>query len=72
MRKMKGLLDQGKVTFEDCKLAHMGWKAHAGWRSEKSRKTDKKRVKPNTYYLLRKMDQWFNDLFQEYINNKEE
>lgn len=71
MRKMKCLLDRGEVTFEDCLMAHNGWKAHAGWRSENSRKGDKKRIKPNTYYLLRKMDQWFNDLFSEYTNTKE-
>lgn len=70
MRKMKKLLDNGEVTFEDCLMAHNGWKAHAGWRSENSKK-EKKRIKPNTYYLLRKMDQWFNDLFSEYINKED-
>ena len=71
MKKMKGLLDKGEVTFEDCLMAHQGWKAHAGWRSENARNSGKKRVTPNTYYLLRKMDQWFDDLFSEYIPKKE-
>ena len=71
MKKMKGLLDKGEITFEDCLMAHQGWKAHAGWRSENTRNSGKKRVTPNTYYLLRKMDQWFDDLFSEYIPKKE-
>ena len=50
MKKMKKLLDSGKVTIEDCKKAHNGWKAHA--------------KRGDTYYLLRKMDKRFNELFE--------
>lgn len=57
LKKMKKLLDEGKVTFEACLEAHNGWKAHA--------------KRGDTYYLLKAMDKRFSDMFKDYINKEE-
>ena len=57
MKKMRKLLDEGAIDFQACIDAHDGWKAHA-------RRGD-------TYYLLRKMDRWFADLFKEQLNKED-
>lgn len=49
LRKMKKLLDEGKVSIEDCEAAHRGWKAHA--------------KRGDTYYLVKKMDAFYKELF---------
>lgn len=73
LKKMKALLDAGEVTFEACKEAHDGWKAHAERGRKKPGKPKRKdRSVPNTYYLVRKMDDLFNELFKEYIPKEKE
>lgn len=57
LKKMKKLLDEGKITFEACLEAHNGWKAHA--------------KRGDTYYLLKAMDKRFSDMFKDYINKEE-
>ena len=51
LRKMKKLLDEGKITLKEYKEAHDGWKAHA--------------KRGDTHYLIRKMDKLYNNLFKE-------
>lgn len=58
MKKMKKLLDEGKCTFKACRESYNGWRAHA--------------QRGDTYYLLREMDERFNDLFKEYIQKEKE
>jgi len=58
LRKMKKQLDLGNCTFQVCKEAHNGWKAHA--------------KRGDTYYLIRKMDALFAELFKEYIQKEKE
>lgn len=53
MKKMRKLLAEGKVTLQACVDAHNGWKAHA--------------QRGNTYYLIRKMDKMFYELFKNEI-----
>ena len=53
MKKMRKLLVEGKVTLQACVDAHNGWKAHA--------------QRGNTYYLIRKMDKMFYELFKNEI-----
>lgn len=56
LRKMKKLLDKGECTLKACREAHNGWKAHA--------------QRGDTYYLLRKMDNYFDELFKEHIEKE--
>ena len=75
LKKMKKLLDRGECSFEACKEAHQGWRAHAErGRNKKNKKKNeaKKKSKPNTYYLVKKMDELFNELFAEYIKKEQE
>lgn len=72
LRKMKKLLDDGKCTFQSCREAHQGWKAHAErGRKKKGKKKKANRSSPNTYYLVRKMDKYFDDLFADYIQKED-
>lgn len=57
LKKMKKLLDDGKCSFQDCKESHQCWIAHA--------------KRGNTYYLRKKVDKLFNELFKEYIKKEE-
>lgn len=71
LKKMKKLLDRGECTFEACKEAHQGWKAHAErGRKKKGKPKKANRSRPNTYYLVREMDELFNELFAEYIKSE--
>lgn len=54
LHKMAKLYQEGKVDIEACMEAHNGWKAHAG--------------RGDTYYLIRKMDKLFDELFKEAKN----
>ena len=73
LRKMKKQLDKGECTFEAVKEAHSGWKAHAErGRKKKGKPRQKNRSVPNTYYLVRKMDGLFSELFKEYIEKEAE
>ena len=58
LRKMKKQLEKGNCTFQACKEAHNGWKAHA--------------QRGDTYYLIRRMDALFAELFKEYIQKEKE
>ena len=58
LKKMKGLLDEGRITLEACMDAHRGWKAHA--------------VRGDTHYLIKKMDKLFNELFANEIKEAKE
>lgn len=58
LRKMKKQLDLGNCTFQACKEAHNGWKAHA--------------KRGDTYYLVRRMDALFNELFKDHIQKEKE
>lgn len=58
LKKMNKLLASGAITFDACKDAHDGWKAHA--------------ARGDTHYLVRKMDGYFNELFEQYTNQKKE
>lgn len=51
LKRMAKLYANGEIKLEDCQMAYNGWRAHA--------------VRGNTYYLVRKMDRLFNDLFKE-------
>lgn len=57
LKKMKKLLDKGECSLEACYEAHNGWKAHA--------------KRGDTYYLLRKMDAFFEELFKDYIKKED-
>ena len=57
MKKMQKLCAAGEVTAKECREAYMGWRAHA--------------QRGNTYYLLRKMDAWFNELLKNEIEKEE-
>lgn len=75
LKKMRKLLSEGKITFEACKDAHKGWKAHAERGRRKRKKLTpqqrKRRSMPNTYYLVRKMDEYFSELFKDEISKEE-
>ncbi len=58
MRKMQKKCAEGEIPLSECKQAYMGWRAHA--------------ARGDTYYLLRKMDQWVNELFKEEIKKEKE
>lgn len=58
LRKMKKLLDRGECTLDACREAHNGWKAHA--------------KRGDTYYLVRRMDGLFNELFKEHLEKEKE
>ena len=51
LKKMRRLLTEGRIEFKACEDAHRGWKAHA--------------QRGDTYYLIRKMDALFSELFKE-------
>ncbi|MCU6685653.1 reverse transcriptase/maturase family protein [Dorea acetigenes] len=51
LRKMKTLLEEGRVTFEDVQMQYQSWRAHA--------------LRGNSKQLVKKMDQYFNELFIE-------
>ena len=51
---MAKLYHEGKVDIKACKEAHNGWKAHAS--------------RGDTYYLIRKMNKLFDELFKEAEN----
>jgi len=55
--KMRRLLVEGKITLKECEDAHRGWKAHAS--------------RGDTYYLIRRMDQFFRELFNDFIKKEE-
>lgn len=63
LRKMKKMLDEGKVSYQACKEAHEGWKAHA-LRNKKKKGQARYKARPDTYYLARKMDKYFEELFK--------
>lgn len=56
LKKMAKLMERGECTLKACYEAHNGWKAHA--------------QRGDTYYLVRKMDALFNELFKEYIEKE--
>ena len=56
LHKMAKLWKDGKITYKACEEAHRCWKAHA--------------KRGDTYYLIRKMDTLFKELFTQ--NKKEE
>lgn len=70
LRKMAKLLKEGKCTFEACKEAHNGWKAHAQRGKKKKGEPRGKKSRANTYYLVRKMDALFDELFKDYIEKE--
>lgn len=71
LRKMKKLLDNGECTLAACYEAHDGWKAHVERGRKKPGKPRKEnRSTPNTYYLVRKMDIFFYELFKEHIEKE--
>lgn len=72
LRKMAKLFKEGKCTFEACKDAHNGWKAHAQRGKKKRGEPRGKRSRANTYYLVRKMDALFDELFKDYIEKEAE
>ena len=56
LKKMRRLLTEGRIDFGACKDAHRGWKAHA--------------KRGDTYYLIRKMDGLFSELFKEELTKE--
>jgi len=73
LRKMRKQLDLGNCTFKACKEAHEGWKAHAErGKKKKGKPRPKNRHRADTYYLVRKMDALFNELFKDYIEKEKE
>lgn len=57
IRKMKGKVDRGEMTFETAKESYQSWKAHAD--------------RGNTYYALQEMDCYFYGLFIDYLSDDE-
>lgn len=57
LKKLKGLLGQqdSKINFEDVRTSYQAWRAHASH--------------GNCYYLIRKMDAYFDNLFQDHIGD---
>lgn len=51
LKRMKGLLEAGKITENKIQLSYDSWRGHA--------------EKGNTYHLIRDMDAYFNKLFKE-------
>jgi len=73
LRKMKKQADKNGCTMLACYEAHNGWKAHAQRGAKKQGKPRKKNSsRPNTYYLTRNMDKYFNNLFKENIEKEAE
>ena len=56
LKKMRRLLTEGRIKFSACEDAHRGWKAHA--------------KRGDTYYLIRKMDKWYAELFKEELKKE--
>ena len=56
LKKMRKLLTEGKIDLQACKDAHDGWKAHA--------------KRGDTYYLIRKMDKVFYELFKDELEKE--
>lgn len=53
LKKLKGFIEEGKLTIEDVCASYQSWRAHA--------------MNGNTYYLVCKMDKYFDDLFKDYL-----
>lgn len=53
LRKQKKLLIQGRISMNDIRQSYDAWKAHAS--------------RGNTYYMLRDMDKYFDNLFKDYL-----
>lgn len=51
LKKMKGLLDEGKITMEDINSSYQSWRGHA--------------QKGNTHHLVRNMDALYHSIFKE-------
>lgn len=51
LRKMKGLLEEGRISFEDVHMQYISWRAHA--------------LRGNSKQLIKGMDRYFNELFIE-------
>lgn len=58
LRKMARLLGRGEVTYQACVEAHQGWRAHAS--------------RGDTYYLIRRMDNLFKELFEKHKPKEEQ
>lgn len=56
LKKMRRLLTEGRIDLQACKDAHNGWKAHA--------------QRGDTYYLIRKMDRMFFELFKDELEKE--
>lgn len=67
LKKMRKLLDKGEIEFQACKDAHAGWKAHAQRNHGRKGGGKAERATPDTYYLVRKMDNLFKQLFADYL-----
>lgn len=50
LKKMRGLLEAGKIAPEAVKQSYQSWRGHA--------------AKGNCYHLIRNMDQYYNSLFK--------
>lgn len=55
LKRLKGLMEKedSKIGFEDVRVSYQAWRAHA--------------AHGNCYYLISKMDTYFDDLFKDYI-----
>lgn len=49
LRRMKGLLEEGRISFEDVHMQYISWRAHA--------------LRGNSRKLIKRMDRYFNELF---------
>lgn len=57
LRKLKGKVERGELTYEIAKDSYQSWKAHAR--------------RGNTYYVLQEMDCYFYGLFSNYLSDNE-
>lgn len=57
LRKQKGKVDRGELTFEAVKESYQAWKAHVD--------------RGDTYYVLQEMDCYFYGLFINYLSKSE-
>ena len=57
LKKLKALLDEGKITMDIIERQYQSWKG------DKGKGKPGKRITFNSYYTLQRMDQLYNELF---------
>lgn len=64
LKKFKEMLDKGLITMDDVVQQYESWKGDKG----KPKKKKKKRtIRYSSYHTLQRMDQFYNELFKNYL-----